>query len=66
MQNYGSGRTGMGSLLVKGILLLIGIVVLIAVAKTIVSIVVTIITLAAIGIGIWLLIKFLSRSNNRY
>lgn len=62
MQNF--GRSGTASLIVKGILLLVGIVILVAIAKAIVSIVVSILTLAVIVIGIWLLLKFLSRNNN--
>jgi hypothetical protein len=64
MQNFGRGNSGTASLVVKGILLLVGIIILVAIAKTIVTIVVSILTLAVIVIGIWLLLKFLSRNNN--
>lgn len=65
MRNYGS--TNFTSLILRGILLLIGIIVLIAVAKTVIAVTVSILTLVAIVLGIWLLIKFLSsRNRNRY
>ena len=65
MNNYGRG-TSLTSLIIKGIIALIGLFILIAVAKTVLSVVVSILALFAIGIGIWLLIKFLSRNSRRY
>ncbi len=64
MQKYGSN--GMGSLIVKGVLLLVGIVILIAVAKTIISIVVTILVLAALAFGLVALLRYLGKRNRNY
>ena len=63
MQNYGSSNT---SRLLKGALLIIGLFILIVVAQKIVAIAVSILTLAALAIGIWLVLRYLSRSNRRY
>ena len=62
MRNYGRGRSGMTSLVLKGVVLVIALIILAAVAKTVISVAVTILTFVAIGIGIWLLLKFLSNN----
>ncbi len=63
MQNYGRSNS---STLLKGALLIVGLFILIFVAQKIMAIVVTILTLAALVIGIWLIIKYLSRNSRRY
>jgi hypothetical protein len=63
MRNYRRGGSGMTSLVLKGVVLIIALIILAAVAKTVISVAVTILTFVAIGIGIWLLLKFLSNNN---
>jgi predicted membrane chloride channel (bestrophin family) len=61
MQNYRTGNS-LGSLLVKIALVIVGIIVLIWVAQKVIGFVLSFLFLAAIVIGIFLLIRFLTRS----
>ncbi len=66
MRNYGRGGSGMTSLVLKGVVLLVALFILAAVAKTVIAVAVSVMTLVAIGIGIWLLLKFLGTNRTRY
>ncbi|MDB5079954.1 MAG: hypothetical protein JWP00_1878 [Chloroflexi bacterium] len=66
MRNYSSGGSGLTSLILKGVVLLVALFILAAVAKTVIAVAVSVMTLVAIGIGIWLLLKFLGTNRTRY
>ncbi len=66
MQNYGQGNSGLVSLIIKGILALVAIVILIQVFKTIIAVVISALILGAIVIGILALLKYLGRDSRRY
>ncbi len=63
MRKYSSGN---GSLLVKGVVLLLGLIVVVFLVKTIVAIVGAILILAALTFGLMALFRYLGRNKNRY
>ena len=64
MRNYTNNNSG--SIILKIIVGIVGLFVLIAVAKTVVAIVGAILFLAVIAIGMMAILRLFGRNNNRY